>query len=74
MRDYVWIFILGGIALVSTGVFLGTISKSSMLIKKLRIPKRHLILNFMLLVATLVDISLIIYVFVLVKNQISALT
>ena len=74
MRDYLWIFILGVIALVSAGVFFATISKSAVLIKKLKLPKFKLLINFILLASTILDISLIIYVFVLVKNQISALS
>lgn len=74
MKDYLWIFVLSLIALISAGVFLGTISKSSMLINKLKYSKKHLLLNFMLLIISLVDIGLIIYVFLLVREQINALT
>ena len=61
------------IALFSAGIFLGTISKSTRLIKKLHLSKISLILNFMLLIISLVDIGLIIYVFILVKDQINLL-
>lgn len=74
MRDYLWIFILSGVALLAAGIFLGTISSSSLLIKKNKLPKYKLLLNFILLVSALVDIGLIIYVFILVKDQISALS
>lgn len=33
MKDYLWVFILSAIALFSAGIFLGTISKSTRLIK-----------------------------------------
>ncbi len=71
MKDYLWVFILSAIALFSAGIFLGTISKSTMLIKRLRLPKINLVLNFTLLLISLLDIALIIYVFILVKDQIS---
>ncbi|MDR2278883.1 hypothetical protein ACQUEF_10285 [Vagococcus fluvialis] len=74
MKDYLWVFILSAIALFSAGYFLATISKSTKLITKLNLPKRNLILNFALLIISLVDIALIIYVFILVKDQISLLT
>ncbi|WP_288396141.1 hypothetical protein [uncultured Vagococcus sp.] len=74
MKDYLWIFILGAIVLLSAGLFLGTISKSSILINRLKLPKGHLILNFTLLAVSLVDIGLIVYVFLLVRDQITALT
>jgi hypothetical protein len=74
MKDYLWVFILSAIALFSAGYFLATISKSTKLITKLNLPKRNLILNFALLIISLVDIALIIYVFILVKEQISLLT
>lgn len=74
MRDYLWVFVLSGIALVSAVFFLGTISKSSILVRKLKLPKKKLSLNFLLLIISLVDISLIIYVFLLIRDQISSLT
>ncbi|MEG0286208.1 MAG: hypothetical protein RR494_09095 [Vagococcus sp.] len=73
MKDYLWVFILSIIALFSAGVFLGTISKSSGLVKKLKLPKSSLLLNFVLLMISLVNIGLIVYVFILVKDQISLL-
>ncbi|MFW7420187.1 hypothetical protein ACODH8_08230 [Vagococcus fluvialis] len=73
MKDYLWVFILSIIALFSAGVFLGTISKSSGLVKKLKLPKSSLLLNFVLLIISLVNIGLIVYVFILVKDQISLL-
>ncbi|MFW8053949.1 hypothetical protein [Vagococcus fluvialis] len=73
MKDYLWVFILSIIALFSAGVFLGTISKSSGLVKKLKLPKSRLLLNFVLLIISLVNIGLIVYVFILVKDQISLL-
>lgn len=74
MKDYLWVFILSGIALMSAGIFLTTIPKSSSLIKRLRLAKSHLLVNYLLLVISLVDIGLIIYVFLLVKEQINLLT
>ena len=73
MKDYLWVFILSIIALFSAGVFLWTISKSSGLVKKLKLPKSSLLLNFVLLIISLVNIGLIVYVFILVKDQISLL-
>lgn len=73
MKDYLWVFVLSIIALFSAGMFLGTISKSSVLVKKLKLPKSKLLLNFVLLLISLVNIGLIVYVFVLVKDQISLL-
>lgn len=74
MKDYLWVFILSGIVICSAGLFLVTIAKSSMLINKLKLPKYHLVVNYLLLLISLVDITLIIYVFLLVKEQISSLT
>lgn len=71
MRDYLWVFILSAIALISAGLFLATISKTTMLIKRLKLPKINLVLNFILLLISLLDIGLIIYVFILVKDQIN---
>lgn len=74
MKDYLWVFILSIIAILSSGMFLGTISKSSMLVKKLKFSRANLLINFTLLITSLVNIGLIVYVFLLVREQISNLT
>lgn len=72
MTNYLWVFILGGIAFISTCVFLLTITKSTMLVKKLKKKKINLLLDFILLLSTIANVGLIIYVFYLVKEQIAA--
>lgn len=74
MTDYFWIYILGLISIIATSVFLGTMSKSTLYIKKMKMKKSKLFLDFTLLAASLIDIGLIIYVFILVKEQISSLS
>lgn len=69
MLDYIWIVILGVIALASLLIFLLTLSKDSFLANKLK-KKKTLVLNFSLLVISLGNLSVIIYLFILLKNQI----
>jgi hypothetical protein len=74
MKDYLWVFILAIISLLAAGIFLGTITQSSMLVNKLKLPKLSLALNFVLLFISLVNIGLIAYVILLVREQIILLT
>ncbi|OTN83838.1 hypothetical protein A5819_003657 [Enterococcus sp. 7E2_DIV0204] len=70
MRDYLWIYILGGVASVSLIFFLGTLSKDVFLARKLKKKKLDLAVNFSLLVVSIASLGLIIYLFVLLKDQI----
>ena len=73
MIDYLWMFILGGIAIVSLVFFLMTLSRDVFLMKRLRKKKQSLGLNFALLFITLTSLGLIAYLFVLLRDQIELL-
>ncbi|MET3562932.1 hypothetical protein ABID30_002023 [Enterococcus rotai] len=73
MMDYLWLFILGGIAILSLLIFLITLSRDTFLMKKLRKKKTNFILNFSLLFTTLTCLGLIVYLFTLLKEQIELL-
>ncbi|WP_348921583.1 hypothetical protein [Enterococcus rotai] len=73
MIDYLWIFILGGIAIVSLLLFLTTLARDVFLIKKLKKKKKALLLNFSLLFITLTSLGLITYLFTLLREQIDLL-
>lgn len=70
MIYYLWVFILTGVALTSLLLFLVSISKDLDLVKKLKRRKSSLMLNFSLLVTSLVSIGFIIYLFLELKRQI----
>ncbi|WP_242700672.1 hypothetical protein DOK67_0001462 [Enterococcus sp. DIV0212c] len=70
MNDYLWIYLLGGVASVSLLFFLITLSKDVFLARKLRKKKLDLFFNFTLLAVSITSISLIIYLFTLLKDQI----
>ena len=73
MIDYLWIFVLGGIAIVSLLIFLMTLARDAFLLKKLRKKKQGLLLNFGLLFITLTSLGLITYLFTLLRDQIELL-
>lgn len=73
MIDYLWVYILGAIASVTLIYFLVTLSRDIFLVRKLKMKKTNLIVNFALLLITLVALILIIYLFVLLKDQIKLL-
>lgn len=68
--DYLWVYILGVIALVAVGVFVGTFSKDLYLTRKLRLSKTSLLINFSLLLTSLTSVCLVIYLFSILKEQI----
>lgn len=73
MIDYLWMFILGGIAILSLMFFLMNLSRDVFLIKKLRKKRVSLSLNFSLLIITLTSLGLIAYLFTLLREQIELL-
>lgn len=68
--NYLWVYILSSITGISLLCFMLTFSKDLYLTKKLKKSKKSLILNFSLLIISFVSISLVIYLFVLLKDQI----
>ena len=70
MKDYLWIYILGGIASASLLFFLVTLSRDVFLVRKLQKKKLDLAFNFSLLAVSITSLGLIIYLFVLLKDQI----
>lgn len=73
MFDYLWVFILGGVSSVSLIVFIATLSRDIFLVRKLKQKKGNLLINFSLLLITIMSLSMIIYLFNLLKNQLSLL-
>ncbi|ALS36832.1 hypothetical protein ABID30_001969 [Enterococcus rotai] len=70
MRDYLWVFILAGIASVSLLFFIVTLSRDVFLARRLKLKKSNLVLNFSFLAMSLGSLIMIIYLFMLLKEQI----
>lgn len=68
--NYLWVYILSIISGISLICFILTFSKDLYLTKKLKQSKKRLVLNFSLLGISLASISLVIYLFVLLREQI----
>lgn len=73
MTTYLWVYLLGGVGALSLVLFLSTLSKDALLVKRLRKSRRSLSINFSLVVVSLTSVGLIIYLFVLLKDQIRLL-
>lgn len=73
MMDYLWMFFLGGIAVLSLVIFLITLSRDTFLVKKLKQKKSVLSVNFSLLLITLSSLGIIVYLFNLLRTQIEIL-
>lgn len=70
MIYYLWVFILTGVSLVALISFLMSITGDLNLLKKVKKKKSSLMLNFSLLLTSLVSIGFIIYLFLELKRQI----
>ena len=73
MMDYLWMFFLGGVAILSLMFFLFTLSRDTFLVKKLKKKKYMLGVNFSLLLITLGCLGMIVYLFNLLREQIELL-
>ena len=73
MIDYLWMYILGAISFVTLVYFLMSFSRDIFLVRRLKLNKSSLVINFSLLLITLSSLILIIYLFVLLKEQIKLL-
>lgn len=73
MMDYLWMFFLGGIAILALMFFLITLSRDTFLVKKLKKKKMLLSVNFGLLLITLSSLGMIVYLFNLLRTQIELL-
>lgn len=69
MMNYLWIYILGTLAFISLIAFWITFSKDHFFIKKLKMKKRNYLLNLTLLLFCFVDIGLIIFLLMSLKEQ-----
>ncbi|WP_375179513.1 hypothetical protein [Enterococcus rotai] len=74
MKEYLWVYILGAIAMISFLWFVITLSRDIFLVKKLKVKKMNFILNFSLMLVSLTSVGLIIYLFALLKEQIKVLS
>lgn len=70
MKEYLWVYVLGVIATISFLWFILTFSRDIFLVKKLKQTKAKFALNFSLMFVSLTSVSLIIYLFMLLKDQI----
>lgn len=70
MSSYLWIYIIAVVAVVSLIIFLMTFGKDHFYIKKLKKKKTAYIINLVLLIFSIVDVALIIYLFMVLKEQI----
>ncbi|WYJ86879.1 hypothetical protein A5866_001963 [Enterococcus sp. 12C11_DIV0727] len=71
--NFLWIYILGGTSILTLLIFLVTFSKDVFLVKCLKKRKRSLWLNGSFLAITFISISLVIYLFILLRDQIQLL-
>lgn len=71
--EYLWMYILAGTVVLSLGGFFITFSRDLFLTKSLKLSKKGMILNFSLLVISVLAIGMITYLFVILKQQIDFL-
>lgn len=69
MSIYLWIAASGVIGLVAILVFVSTLLKDKKLKKGLGYPARVVVPNYFLLILSISSFSLMVYLFVLIKDQ-----
>ncbi|WP_430602020.1 hypothetical protein IGJ02_002214 [Enterococcus sp. DIV0724b] len=69
MRVYIWLYILGACGTISLGMFLFSLNRDSILVKKLKLKKSKILLNWLLLAVSIISFLLLIYVFIYIQKQ-----
>lgn len=68
MNVYVWLYILGACGVLSLGLFLYSLSRDNVLVKKLKLKKKKILVNWLLLVISILCFSMMIYLFIYIQN------
>ncbi|WYK00175.1 hypothetical protein A5821_001269 [Enterococcus sp. 7F3_DIV0205] len=71
MRVYLWLYILGACGTISLGMFLFSLNRDSILLKKLKLKKTKILVNWLLLAVSIICFLLMIYAFIYIQKQIN---
>lgn len=71
MRVYIWLYILGACGTISLGMFLFSSNRDSILVKKLKLKKSKILVNWLLLAVSIISFLLLIYAFLYIQKQIN---
>lgn len=70
---YLWLYVLGIGGLLSLLSFILSIKRDSKLLRKLKLPKGKIIVNWLLLLVSIGCFSLLAYLFINIQQQINLL-
>lgn len=73
MRVYIWLYILGACSAISLGMFLFSLNRDNILLRKLKLKKSKILVNWLLLAVSIICFLLLIYVFMYMQKQINIL-
>ncbi|OEG11033.1 hypothetical protein BCR21_12180 [Enterococcus ureasiticus] len=71
MRAYTWLYLLGACSAISLGLFLFSLNRDNILLKKLKLKKSKILVNWLLLAMSIICFLLLIYVFMYIQKQIN---
>ncbi|MBP1042453.1 hypothetical protein I6N95_15650 [Vagococcus sp. BWB3-3] len=71
---YFWIYYLAVLCLFSLSVFLITLSPSVTAVKRLKLAKSSLLINWLFVLFSIVSLSLLVYLFYILKVQLEIMT
>lgn len=71
MKVYIWLYILGACGTISLGMFLFSLNRDSILVKKLKLKKSKILVNWLLLAVSIISFFLLVYVFIYIQKQIN---
>lgn len=71
MNVYTWLYILGTGGIMSLGLFLLSLNRDNILMKQLKLNKTKILVNWLLLVMSLVCFALALYIFSYLQQQLN---
>lgn len=71
MSVYVWLYVLGAGGVIALGLFLITFNRDNVLVKKLKLKRTKIWVNWLLLAMSLVCFALTFYLFSVIQHQLT---
>lgn len=71
MNIYIWLYLLGAGGVIALGLFLMTFSRDNVLVKKLKLKRTKIWVNWLLLAISIMCLGLTFYLFSVIQHQLA---
>lgn len=71
MNVYIWLYILGAGGVIALGLFLISFNRDKILVKKLKLTRKKIWMNWFLLGMSLICFGLTFYLFSVIQHQLT---